>query len=139
MRQISVILSVISLWLMTSCMAMDPAIRRTETITLNGMVTDQEGNPIEHIKVTFDWEAPAFSPLTVYTSNKGEFYAALDYYYLRYPTTVSIELSDPDGHENGGRFETRTDEIIILEEGPIEPITYQLTRATASESSPQSL
>jgi hypothetical protein len=77
--------------------------------------------------------------LVVYTSTNGEFYADLDFYYLRYPTTVLIGLSDPDGPENGGEFAAKTDAITIHEAGPLEPITYQLTRATASESSPQSL
>ena len=139
MRQISVILSVISLWIMSSCMGMDPEIMGTETISLNGIVIEDEGNPINHIRVTLKWNDTAFSPLVVYTSTKGEFYADLDFYHLRYPTTVSIGLSDPDGPENGGEFAAKTDAITIHEAGPLEPITYRLTRATASESSPQSL
>ena len=128
-----------SLWLLTSCMAMEPGIMSTDTISISGVVTDDAGNPINHIKVTLEWDAPSFSPLDVYTSTNGEFYADLDFHYLRYPTTVSIGLSDPDGPENGGEFAAKTDAITIHEAGPLEPITYQLTRATASESSPQSL
>ena len=139
MKRISTILGIMSLWFLTSCMAMDSGIMRTDTINLNGIVTDDEGNPINHIKVTLEWDEASFSPLSVYTSTNGEFYADLDFYYLRYPTTVSVELSDPDGPENGGEFVAKTDEITIHEAGPLEPITYQLTRATASESSPQSL
>jgi hypothetical protein len=119
-------------------MAMDSGIMRTDTINLNGIVTDDEGNPINHIRITLEWDDQAFSPLTVYTSTDGEFSADLDYYYLRYPTTVLIEISDPDGPENGGEFASKTDAVTI-EAGPLKPITYQLTRATASESSPQSL
>ena len=111
----------------------------TDTINLNGTVTDDEGNPINHIRITLEWEERAFSPLTVYTSTNGEFYADLDFYNLRYPTTVMIGLSDPDGPENGGEFAAKTDAITIHEAGPLKPITYRLTRATASESSPQSL
>lgn len=139
MKQISTILGIMSLWFLTSCMAMDSGIMRTDTINLNGIVTDDEGNPIDHIRITLEWDDQAFSPLTVYTSTDGEFSADLDYYYLRFPTTVLIEISDPDGPENGGEFATKTDAITIHELGPLEPITYQLTRATASESSPQSL
>lgn len=139
MRQISIILSVISLWIMSSCMAMDPEIMGTETISLNGIVIDDDGNPINHIRVTLKWNDTAFSPLVVYTSTKGEFYADLDFYHLRYPTTVSIELADPDGPGNGGEFVTKTDEITIHEAGPLELITYRLTRATVSANSLQSL
>jgi hypothetical protein len=120
-------------------MAMDPGIMVTDTINLNGTVTDDEGNPINHIRITLEWDDQAFSPLTVYTSTNGEFYADLDFYYLRYPTTVLIGLSDPDGPENGGEFAAKTDAITIDEAGPLKPITCRLTRATASESSPQSL
>lgn len=128
-----------SLWLLTSCMAMEPRIMSTDTISISGIVTDDAGKPINHIKVTLEWDAPSFSPLDVYTSTNGEFYADLDFHYLRYPTTVSIGLSDPDGPENGGEFAAKTDAITIHEAGPLEPITYRLTRATASESNQQSL
>ena len=138
MRKISSILSIISLVLLTSCMAMDPGIMITDTINLNGTVIDDDGNPIEHIKVTFEWESP-FSPLDVYSSANGIFSADIDFTYLTYPITISIKLSDDDGPEYGGEFESKTDEITIFEEGPLSPITKQLTRATASESSPQSL
>ena len=139
MRQISIISGIVSLWLITSCMAMDPGIMVTDTINLNGTVTDDEGNPINHIRITLEWEERAFSPLTVYTSTNGEFYADLDFYNLRYPTTVMIGLSDPDGPENGGEFAAKTDAITIHEAGPPKPITSRLTRATPSESSPQSM
>ena len=139
MKQISTILGIMSLWFLTSCMAMDSGIMRTDTINLNGIVTDDEGNPINHIRITLEWDDQAFSPLTVYTSTDGEFSANLDYYYLRYPTTVLIEISDPDGPENGGEFSAKTDAITIHEAGTLEPITCQLTSATASESSPQFL
>lgn len=136
MRRISSILSILVLLLLTSCMAMDAGY--VETINLNGTITDETGAPIEHIKVTLNWES-SYSPLTVYSSANGIFSADLDFPYLRYPITISIELSDADGPENGGEFESKTDEITIFEEGPLAPITYQLTHATASESSPQSL
>ena len=138
MRKITGISGIVALLLMTSCMAMEPGMMATDTVNLNGMVTDENENPIEHIKVTFTWDSP-FSPLSVYSSANGIFAADLDFYQLTYPVTIAIEMSDTDGPENGGEFESRTDEIIILEEGPLSPITYRLTRATASESSPQSL
>ena len=136
MKRVSSILSILVLLLLTSCMAMDAGY--VETINLNGTITDETGTPIEHIKVTLTWQS-SYSPLTVYSSANGIFSADLDFPYLRYPITISIEMSDSDGPENGGEFESKTDEITIFEEGPLAPITYQLTLATASESSPQSL
>ncbi len=136
MRKISSILGIMVLLLLTSCMAMVAGYM--ETINLNGTVTDEDGTPIEHIKVTLNWESP-FSPLTVYSSANGIFSADLDFTSLTYPITISIELSDADGPENGGEFISKTDQITIEEEGVLEKITYQLTHATASESSPQSL
>jgi hypothetical protein len=138
MRKISGILSILSLVLLTSCMAMEPGIMITDTINLNGTISDDTDNPIEHIKVTFEWESP-FSPLHVYSSANGIFSADLEFSNLTYPITISVTLSDDDGPEYGGEFETKTDEITIPEAGPLKPITYRLTRATASESSPQSL
>ena len=136
MRKISGIFGIMALLLLTSCMAMDAGYM--ETINLNGTITDETGTPIEHIKVTLNWQS-SYSPLTVYSSANGIFSADLDFPYLRYPITISIELSDTDGPENGGEFASKTDEIIIFEEGPLAPITYQMTLATALESSPQSL
>ena len=139
MKLASIILSIMPLWLLTSCMAMDSGIMETESISLNGIVTDEECNPIDHIKVTLEWNDPAYSPLIAYTSTRGEFHADLEFCHLQYPATVSIELTDMDGPANGGEFETKTDEITILEEGALETIIYRLTRATASESIQQSL
>ena len=132
-----------SLWLLTSCMAMEPGIMSTDTISISGIVTDDAGNPINHIKVTLEWDEASFSPLSVYTSTNGEFYADLDFHYLRYPTTVSIGLSDPDGPENGGEFETLTDQIILFQNVSKEgngsiSLDYQMTRATREENNPQS-
>lgn len=138
MRQIHIIFGIMSLWLLTSCMAMEPGVMERDTIHLNGIVTDEVENPIEHIKVTLEWDSPA-SPIIVYSSANGLFSADLDFYGLTYPITISLDLEDTDGPENGGEFETKTDEITILEEGPLAQITYRLSRATASESSPQSL
>ena len=81
--------------------------------------------------------------MVVYSSPKGIFTADIEFIELTYPITVSVEISDIDGKENGGLFQTRNDEFTILEENYAgtsnAPIVYRLTRATASESSPQSL
>ena len=144
MKKVSIILLTLTLWIMTSCSAGIPydSSNIADTISLTGMVTDEEDNPIEHIRIAMEWDSP-FSPMVVYSSANGIFQADLDFSYLRYPITISLEMSDTDGPDNGGEFETRKDEITIMEDSdinmPLTPITYRLTRATASESSPQSL
>lgn len=142
MKVTSIILTILTLGVLSSCMAADNEAMPYESILVEGLVVDENGNHIDHIKIMMEWDSP-FSPMAVYSSPKGIFTAELRFYNLAYPATVSVEISDIDGDENGGLFQTRKDEIIILEENysgsTAEPITYQLTHATASESSQQSL
>ena len=144
MKKVSIILMTLTLWLVASCSAGGPydGPYIAETISLTGLVTDEEENPINHIRIFMEWDSP-FSPIAVYSSANGIFQADLDFSYIRYPLTISLEISDIDGHENGGEFETRTDTITLLERSdinsPLSSIIYRLTRATASENSPQSL
>ena len=112
-----------------------------DEIRLEGIVIDAEDEaPVNHIKILIEWES-AESPVTLYTSDKGRFstmLAAPD----SYPAVISLTITDIDGEENGGLFKDFSDKITIREEGyyrePSIP-TYRLSRATASESSPQSL
>lgn len=143
MKGASIILAILTLGILGSCMATShDDMHYTESTMVNGLVVDENENPINHIKVTMEWDSP-YSPMVVYSSPKGTFTADLEFYRPTYPVTVSVTISDVDGEENGGFFQTRNDEFIILEEGDSsnsnDPIVYQLTRATASESSPQSL
>ena len=143
MKGTSIILTILTLGLMSSCMAGSyDSMPPIESVRIEGIIMDENEMPINHIKVKMEWDSP-FSPLVVYSSPKGIFEAALEFYEQTYPMTVSVEISDIDGEENGGLFQTRNDEIIILEENYTENagtvITYQLTHATASESSLQSL
>ena len=143
MKGASIIFTILTIGILSSCMAsyhddMHPA----ESIMVNGLIVDENEKPINHIKVTMEWDFP-YSPMVVYSSPKGIFTADLEFIELTYPITVSVEISDIDGKENGGLFQTRNDEFTILEENYAgtsnAPIVYRLTRATASESSPQSL
>lgn len=143
MKGASIIFTILTIGILSSCMApyhddMHPA----ESIMVNGLIVDENEKPINHIKVTMEWDSP-YSPMVVYSSPKGIFTADLEFIELTYPITVSVEISDIDGKENGGLFQTRNDEFTILEENYAgtsnAPIVYRLTRATASESSPQSL
>lgn len=143
MKGTAYILTVLTLCILSSCMDMSyEGAPHYDSVRVDGLVIDENEKPIDHIKVRMEWDSP-YSPLVVYSSPKGIFTAELQFYNHTYPVTVSVEISDIDGEENGGVFQTRIDEIIILEENYTDnastAITYQLTHATASESSQQSL
>ncbi|MBQ7898988.1 MAG: hypothetical protein IJ307_03960 [Bacteroidales bacterium] len=110
-------------------------------IRLEGLVIDAESDaPVNHVEILIEWESVE-SPVTIYSSDKGRFSTILSA-PEKYPAVISLTLTDIDGEENGGLFEGLSDKITILEEGDFsEPsiLTYRLSRATASESSPQSL
>lgn len=125
--------------IITSCSAAfdhaDPGL----TGTIQGLVSDMEGNPLNHIKVTFDC-GPDAGQTTVYTSKKGQFIAHLE------PgvPVMTIIIEDIDGEDNGGLFEKMTDKITLID-GDLDDkqdiiyLQYRLTRATSSENSLQSL
>ena len=109
----------------------------SDQIQIQGTVTDTEGNPINHIKITFGY-GEGTELITVYTSLKGEFIADIE----DAATVLTVKLEDIDGEDNGGLFESITDQITILEDDILKEDTitldYRLSRATAAESSPQS-
>ncbi len=97
-----------------------------------------ENEPVEHIKVTIGWNNGEQQDVK-YTSSEGIFSAELPE-GMETPVPVSILMEDIDGQENGGLFESHTDNIIFSmdPDSPIEFLDYRLNRAIASESSPQS-
>ena len=108
-----------------------------DNMQICGTVTDTEGNPINHIKISFNCGEHE-GAMSVYTSLNGEFIADM----ATDATIISIKVEDIDGEDNGGLFESITDQITILEDDILKEDTitldYRLNRATASESSPQS-
>ena len=143
MKGTAIISAILTLGILSSCMApSDSYMPDPEIIRVDGLVVDENDRPVNHIKVSMEWDSP-YSPMVVYSSPKGRFTADLEFIRPTYPVTVSVTISDIDGEENGGSFQTREDEFTILEEGyagsSTAPIVYRLTRATASESSQQSL
>lgn len=109
---------------------------------VNGRITDLDDNPLEHIKVTFEWGAGT-EPSVVYTSSEGMFSTSfIECWDTGGGMTVTVTIEDIDGEENGGLFERRSDKLMIYREDfSEEPVRieldYRLTPATASESSPQ--
>ena len=97
---------------------------------IHGFVTDEEGSPINHIKVTI---TQSDFPLVVYTSSRGEFIADM----ALTEGTLEIMLEDIDGEENGGTFAPLSDTITVLEDQEMITLEYSLTLATASENTPQ--
>ena len=82
---------------------------------VKGKVTDEASAPIEHIEVTIDLSKRS-DPKTVYTSSDGTFIFDISFKEARNIKKISITLTDTDGEENGGLFETLTEEIHLVEE-----------------------
>lgn len=130
--------------LAASCMKMDmmnsdPSFDELEG-RIAGYVTDTDDNPIEHIKVTLDWNGGAYQEIK-YSDSNGLF--VTDIWIPETPevVTLAITIEDIDGEENGGLFEPLSDAITLFEnesQTPSEPMVFRLNRATASECSPQS-
>jgi putative lipoprotein (rSAM/lipoprotein system) len=82
---------------------------------VKGKVTDEASVPLEHIEVTIDLSKRT-EPKTVYTSSDGTFIFDISFKEARNIKKISITLTDTDGEENGGLFETLTEEIHLVEE-----------------------
>ena len=138
-----IICAAICAYALASCMAMDmaevPDMSDMPELTYPGSVMDTEGTPIEHIKVTIEWQG-AFPVKDIkYTDSNGVFF--LDIINNPESYTITLTLEDIDGEENGGYFETLSDTITLFgdpESNSTVKLDYRLNRATASESSPQS-
>ncbi|MBE6239957.1 MAG: hypothetical protein E7115_00435 [Bacteroidales bacterium] len=131
-------------WLsvITSCASMFDAFQPAEAGNIQGVVTDTEGNPINHIKITLQWEGDD-NQLSVYSSSKGEFIADLEWDGKGQPKSLNVTLEDIDGEDNGGFFESLRDKVMLLEENGQEwseviTLDYRMTLATALESNRQS-
>lgn len=122
-----------------SCMDMSSVVEEESIRFIQGKVCDENGTPIEHIMVNVDWDKLPGD--IVYTSSDGEFKVVIPEVIINTETTIDLTLSDIDGTENGGLFETLKDKIMLLpEEDDLSEIIldYHLTHATLSENTPQS-
>ena len=96
------------------------------------------GKPIEHIRVTLAWGS-GVEATVVYTSSEGAFKTEIPYA----ETWVDILVSDVDGQENGGEFESVTDKVMLYNDTDEDELLrvildYRLNPSTPSENSPQS-
>ncbi|MBR2064844.1 MAG: radical SAM-associated putative lipoprotein [Bacteroidales bacterium] len=129
--------------IISSCAAMDMQPSQSMDIPdmriLEGKISDLDGNPIEHIKVTADLDIYMSVQEVKYTDSDGSFMIEINA-DSSVPVTVTLTIEDIDGEKNGGLFETMVDTITLFEEdnaNSIARLDYRLNRATASESSPQ--
>ena len=127
--------------ILSSCAAMDMGPAQSMNVPgmsiLEGKVSDQEGNPIEHIKVTADMDIYMSVQEVKYTDSDGLFLIEINA-DSSVPVTVTLTIEDIDGEENGGLFETMFDKITLFEDNnSIARLDYHLNHATASENSPQ--
>ena len=131
-RVIRFLTGIIVLSAMAACSKADLSISDPTMLpgNIHGFVTDEDGSPINHIKVTLTQSA---FPLVVYTSSRGEFIA--DMALTEGPLEITLE--DIDGEGNGGAFAPLSDTITVLEDQEMITLEYSLTLATASESNPQ--
>lgn len=102
-----------------------------------GKITDDVGNPVEHIKVTIGIEG--MQPVSAYTSSDGIFIISLEGNDLKV-NQIEVLIEDMDGEEFGGQFDTVNDTVKIdayQENGLRLSLDYRLTLSTASEYIPQ--
>lgn len=127
-----------------SCMNMEiPSHIEEEASSIEGVVRDTTGTPIEYIMVTIDWGKRLEKAVT-YTSSEGKFKTEIPSEIMGIESNVTLTLEDIDGKKNGGEFETLTDKVMIFQEETPEDsvvtivLDYRMIPATPSESSPQS-
>ena len=82
---------------------------------IKGRVTSDNDTPIEHLEVSIELTKRS-EHKTLYTSSDGTFIFDISFKEARNIKKISITLTDTDGEENGGLFETLTEEIHLVEE-----------------------
>lgn len=110
-----------------------------ESVLLVGTVTDPEGNPIEHIKMNFEWNNGSYQDIK-YTSSIGRYETNIKDNRNGDMITLDITIEDIDGEKNGGLFESRKESLTFIKDeitDPVVTLDYRLNRATVSESSRQ--
>ena len=112
-------------------------------MNINGLVVDEDSVPVNHIKVTAEWESDE-SPMEAYTSSKGVFSMDLHIKDMELPLMVTLTFTDIDGEDNGGMFSQTVSKVVIRDKnflaGGMQDVpTYRLNHATVSENIPQSL
>ncbi len=130
---------------LTSCMAALPPAYDNQADAfmpaVEGLVCDEEDNPLEHIMVTLQW-GNGLKDNVLYTSSEGRFKSFIPEEVIGTEGSLSLILEDIDGIENGGYFQTLTDKVLLYQDTEVSDTTvisldYRLTRATPSANTPQ--
>lgn len=130
--------------MLSSCMSMEKMDDQIEETApeLAGTVVSDTKMPIEHLKITASW-GPGIEDGVEYTSSEGRFSFEIPAEIIGTESTITLTIEDIDSTENGGEFETLTDQIILFQNVSNEgngsiSLDYQMTRATREENNPQS-
>ena len=143
MKVSEIISALASLCILISSCAKEPSgiHKDIESVRIQGTVTDENGTPIEHIKVIFNWNSGSYYDIK-YTSSIGKFETHLKDDPDSDVINLVISLQDIDGQSNGGLFESHSETVTLIKEDIITEsvlrFDYRLNRATASESNPRS-
>lgn len=121
-----------------SCMAdMEMSFDDLGKPKIIGKVTDPDDKPIEHIKVTIDWNEGEHV-VVKYTDSDGLFSTYINSAEEGESQILTITLEDIDGDEFGGSFSTRSETMTLLEENNSTiNLVYRLNHAIALENSLQ--
>ena len=124
--------------LVSSCMAdMDMSFDNLDNPKIIGKVTDPDDKPIEHIKVTIDWNEGEYIEIK-YTDSDGLFTTYMHSGEEGESQILTITLEDIDGDDFGGTFSSRSETMTLLEENNSTiNLVYRLNHAIALENSPQ--
>lgn len=119
-----------------SCMAdMDISFNDSENSKIIGKVTDSDDKPIEHIKVTIDWNEGKHVEVK-YTDSDGLFTTYIHSEGKGESQILTVTLEDIDGDDFGGTFSTRSETMTLLEENNSTiNLVYRLNHAIALENS----
>jgi putative lipoprotein (rSAM/lipoprotein system) len=115
-------------------------INPDETLMISGLVLDEDGMPLEHIKVSLDWNHGKYQ-VVKYTSSDGRFETPIEDLSHSGTMNLTITLDDIDGEQNNGSFKSHTETLTFIRseiEDSMIFLEYRLNHATASENSPLS-
>ena len=117
-KLIKITLGLLGVAMVDSCVAKAEYGCPHSDFEAKGVVTDEDGNGIQGIRVVVSAEYPnpnyVGGPITdtLWTSHSGEYVSRDDNFAIL--SSVKLEFEDVDGAENGGEFQSVTVEVPIF-------------------------